>query len=263
MLQPVVRAFIDAGLIVDGRRLMADEFPAIGSEIQAIVIEDYPGRDELRLDARPSVVTGVPAPKIDATVAGVGRPVHHLLGLPRTRGLIEYVETLQVLIGRSAVVHEVQADVPEHGPVFAVIFTRAPEAGWTTAFSYGLSQISGEQGRSREIALVVRSEDPDWGFVPARVVSVLRGRLPFAEGRTLEYREPWARDSRMNGLLFAPAAGHYPGLADVAGRPIEMLGAYPLHGSELRLIAEYGADRFLKLVSSPLDPNRNVVREVK
>ena len=105
----------------------------------------------------------------------------------------------------------------------------------------------------------MKSDDAAWVLAIAHLAERLRHDCPFSYGDTIDFGEPIAKDSQMDGFaVFAPIA------LDVADAhvevgddlPIHIVGMYPTHGSERQFILVHGLDAFLQLDWDPYDVAR-------
>ena len=151
---------------------------------------------------------------------------------------------------------------PEDGPrVTAIVYREAPEAEHLTAFTYGLSEAEHPDWRlgKPELAITVRSGNPDWGIALAYLVSNLAGDCPFSYGNTVRFGERVEDASELSAFaIFAPAAVPPEQQRVEVGedRPIVIVGAYPVHADEAAWIGEHGLEAFWKLDWEPYDVTR-------
>lgn len=136
--------------------------------------------------------------------------------------------------------------------VSSLVFRDIPERGMLTAVTYGLSLASHSDwklGRP-ELMLTVESEDPLWGESIAYLANRLRGDCPFSYGNTIDFQGEIHPDSEMGAfLIFAPAAARkedYANLDIGLKYKIHVAGVYPIHTAEIKLIQDWGLERFWK-----------------
>jgi hypothetical protein len=181
--------------------------------------------------------------------------------------LARYLEYLGNLTNATAAVEHFLPFDQGPGQILALTFVGVPEPHFVTGFTYGLS-LGENQDRTaplRELSITVRSDDPEWAKVPARVVAALRGRHPFNRGQALGYAGRFVEESAMNSLVLAePAILAAGGSTDVestesrltGGDNFEIVGAYPIFASERDFIYSAGFDAFWSLEWNRLDPLR-------
>lgn len=106
----------------------------------------------------------------------------------------------------------------------------------------------------------MRSEDAAWVLAIAHLAERLRHDCPFTYGDTINFGEPIASESPMDGfVVFAPmaldAADAHVEVGD--DLPIHVVGMYPTYGSERRFILQHGLEAFWKLDWDPYDVTRS------
>jgi hypothetical protein len=155
----------------------------------------------------------------------------------------------------------VESTWPGHHGVTAIGYRDMPEAGLLLGLTYGLSlahQDAWLRGKP-ELSICVRSDDVAWALAIAHLAERLRHDCPFSYGDTINFGEPIASDSQMDGfVVFAPiaidAADAHVEVGD--DLPIHIVGMYPTYGSERRFISEHGLEAFWKLDWDPYDVAR-------
>lgn len=149
-------------------------------------------------------------------------------------------------------------DLPE---VVAIGYRDLPEQGMSTGLTYGLSLAEHplwRHGRP-ELCICVQSDDPAWLLAAAYLAEQLRGSCPFEYGDTLDFGEPIARGSAMDGfVVFAPAVlDRVSATVDLGDdHPVHVQGLYPVHRSERELIRERGLEAFWALDRDLYDVTR-------
>jgi hypothetical protein len=172
-----------------------------------------------------------------------------------------YVNHLESLTGVTMILHSLPQEEPGTGRVLAVICEDFPEAGHITGFSYGLSLADHRDWRATrpELTITVRSGEPDWAIVPARLANVLRGRAAFRRGQVVCGLGRLVESSPMRCLLVAdPVVG--PVTVDLSasggGDVVGIVGMYPVHAAERDLVNAGGMDEFWALPWDRYDPAR-------
>jgi hypothetical protein len=148
-----------------------------------------------------------------------------------------------------------------HHGVTAIGYHDVPEEGLLLGVTYGLSltrQDAWRLGRP-ELTISVRSDDPAWVLAIAHLAEQLRHDCHFGYGDTINFGEPIAAGSALDGfVVFAPLAFD-PGDARVDvgdDLPITVVGMYPTYAVERELIAEKGLEAFWTLDWDPYDVTR-------
>lgn len=153
----------------------------------------------------------------------------------------------------------------EPGGVAALRFRDLPEPGIQTVFTSGLArarQAVWTRGRP-ELVLSVRSADPGWASAVATLAQSMRDVCPFRVGDVIGSRAPLARDTTMTSwLCFAPAVVPAEARRIEVGDdlPINLQGLYPIHASEVDLIAAHGLGPFWDMEWDPYDVGRPPAR---
>lgn len=150
---------------------------------------------------------------------------------------------------------------PGHQDVTAIGYRDMPEDGLFLGLTYGLSLAHQDvwiHGKP-ELSICVRSDDAAWALAIAHLAERLRHDCPFSYGDTINFGEPIAQDSRMDGfVVFAPIALDAADAHVEVGEdlPIHIVGMYPTHASEREFISEHGVEAFWKLDWDPYDVER-------
>jgi hypothetical protein len=168
--------------------------------------------------------------------------------------LAAYLSYLDGLVGSDHVLREIAPREPQEGRVLTIAYADAPEPGFVTGFTYGLSLAVHPDWpiEGREICITVRSSDLEWAAVPALSVAALRGFGPFNRGQVMGYKEPYVRDSRMNNILLGdPADAWRPGLIKLVKD-----GLASDESDRIDFILAQGSDKFWRLPWDRFDPRR-------
>lgn len=150
------------------------------------------------------------------------------------------------------------SDLPS---VTAIGYRDLPEEGLFTGLTYGLSLAENalwQHGRP-ELCISVRSDDSAWMLAAAFLAEQLRGSCPFQYGDTLNFGEPVAAGSAMDGfVVFAPAVlDRDSATIDVGDdHPLHVQGLYPVYSSEREFIRAHGLQAFWELDWDPYDVTR-------
>ncbi|MBX9243493.1 suppressor of fused domain protein [Actinotalea ferrariae] len=173
-----------------------------------------------------------------------------------------YLAHLDVLTGGAEPqfwpVESRHSDLPS---VTAIGYRDLPDDGLFTGLTYGLSLAENplwQHGRP-ELCISVRSDDSAWVLAAAFLAEQLRGSCPFQYGDTLNFGEPVAAESAMDGfVVFAPAVlDRDSATIDVGDdHPPHVQGLYPVYSSEREFIRAHGLQAFWQLDWDPYDVTR-------
>ena len=149
---------------------------------------------------------------------------------------------------------------PDLKGVAAIVYDSAPQPGWVTAMTYGLSLARhAEWVHFRpELCISVASTDDAWAKAVAEVAERLRGRSAFLPGETIDFGRPISPESAMSSfVVFAPAVIEPDVPIDVGDDlPISITGIYPIHDEERLFIDEGGLEEFWNEEWDPADVRR-------
>lgn len=175
-----------------------------------------------------------------------------------------YVAKLDSLFGARAVTHELAPQRAGAAPVIAAVYENVPTTGHVTGFTYGLSLSDRQPGR--ELCITMRSDNPQWAMVPARMVSALWGLSDFGYGSAFGNSRTLVEGSAMNSILIADPpeslggivnrVGSIAGDGGEEGEVVEINGVYPIHASERDFIRQHGFEAFWALEWDRADPSR-------
>lgn len=145
--------------------------------------------------------------------------------------------------------------------VTVISYRGLPEAGMFLGFTYGLSLADHDlwQHGKPELCICVQSDDPLWVLAVATLAEHLRGTCPFQYGDTLNFGEPIASGSAMDGFVaFAPAVVERDDARIEVGdhHPVNLVGLYPTYLSERHFIRQHGLKAFWQLEWDPYDVTR-------
>lgn len=155
----------------------------------------------------------------------------------------------------------VESTAPGHHGVTAIGYRDALEDGLLIGVTYGLSLTQQESWRSGrpELSISVRSDDPAWVLAIAYLAEQLRHDCAFSPGDTVNFGEPMAAGSSLDGFVVAGPLAFEPDDARVDvgdDLPIVIMGMYPTHAVEREFISENGLEAFWKLEWDPYDVAR-------
>ncbi len=134
--------------------------------------------------------------------------------------------------------------------VTALIYKDVPEPGFMTGITYGLSLVDHPDWKlSRpELCITVESGETAWANVAAFVANGLRGNCPFTYGSTINFHEPIHEQSAMSAFfVFAPSILERKDYAEIeigTDYKVSINGLYPIHESEIDMIASMGLKDF-------------------
>jgi hypothetical protein len=155
----------------------------------------------------------------------------------------------------------VESTWPGHHGVTAIGYRDMPDDGLLLGFTYGLSLSQQDEWRygRPELSICVRSKDAAWVLAIAHLAERLRHDCPFTYGDTINFGEPIAQDSPMDGFVVsAPialdAADAHIELGD--DLPVHVVGMYPTYDSERRFVSQHGLEAFWKRDWDPYDVTR-------
>lgn len=138
-------------------------------------------------------------------------------------------------------------DLPE---VTALVYKDVPEPGFITGITYGLSlgvHPDWKHGHP-ELCITVESGEMAWATVAAYVANGLRGQCPFTYGSTIRFHDRIHSQSEMNAFfVFAPSILQKEQYADInigTNYKVHIAGLYPIHESEIDVIAGLGLKDF-------------------
>lgn len=155
----------------------------------------------------------------------------------------------------------VESTSPAHEAVTAIGYQNMPERGLFLGVTYGLSLARQKEWRlgRPELSVSVRSDDPAWVLSIAYLAEQLRHDCPFLYGDAINFGEPIAAGSGLDGyVVFAPLAfDRDDARVDVGDDlPIQVVGMYPTYAVEREFIAEEGLEAFWALEWDPYDVDR-------
>jgi hypothetical protein len=120
-------------------------------------------------------------------------------------------------------------------------------SGLFLGLTYGLSIARHEEWRlgRLELSMCVKSDDSAWLLAIAYLAEQMRHDCPFCYGNTINFGEPIASGSSLDGfVVFAPSViDRDDASVDVGDDlPISIVGMYPTYASERTFIAEHGLE---------------------
>ncbi|MEV0797837.1 suppressor of fused domain protein [Kribbella sp. NPDC050281] len=155
----------------------------------------------------------------------------------------------------------VESTWPGHHGLTAIGYRDMPDPGLLLGFTYGLSLARQDDWRlgRPELSISVRSDDPAWVLSIAYLAEQLRHDCPFSYGDTINFGEPIAQGSGLDGfVVFGPLAfDPDDARVDVGDDlPVVVAGMYPTYAVERQFIAERGLEAFWALDWDPYDVTR-------
>lgn len=185
---------------------------------------------------------------------------------PHGRRFSRYRAALDAVTGKSPVIHCFPPVREQGEEMFSLVYADTPHPGYVTGFTFGLSATERPKSTSsgRELCITMRSDDLEWGKVPARLAASLQRMHPFNKGQAVGYAGVFAEGSSMSSLVFAEPAIF--GFSDWSNqsfnfrlddeRPIELIGVYPIYPEERECVYKSGFDALWKLEWDRFDPFR-------
>jgi hypothetical protein len=175
----------------------------------------------------------------------------------------EYVDALESMIGAKG--RYLKLPIDNQPSFWIVAFDAVPDAGSTTAFTFGISSVAYESWRfgRPELVINVDSTDDDWWISLGAISARLRGTCPFALGNTLRFGKPLSSESDMSAfLLFWPMILEKDqSQLKLSDRSLNFVQAYPIFESEVEVISRIGAESFFMLDNLDFsDVTRNKVQ---
>lgn len=155
----------------------------------------------------------------------------------------------------------IESTAPGHEGLTAIGYRDIVEDGLLIGVTYGLSlgrQESWQRGRP-ELSISVRSDDPAWVLAIAYLAEQLRHDCPFHHGDTINFGEPVATGSSLDGFVVSSPLAFDPDDARVDvgdDLPIVVMGMVPTYATEREFIAEQGPEAFWQLDWDPYDVAR-------
>lgn len=156
---------------------------------------------------------------------------------------------------------QIESTWPGHAGITAIGYRNKPEPGLFLGLTYGLSLARQDEWRHGrpELSICVKSDDPVWAHAIAYLAEQLRPDCPFGYGDTINFGEPIASGSALDGfVVFAPIVlnPHEAHVAIGDDLPIHIVGMYPTFASERAYIKENGLEAFWQLDWDAYDVSR-------
>jgi hypothetical protein len=177
-----------------------------------------------------------------------------------------FIEHLHRLTGRpERTVRRVDSSRPGLRPVFVFVYDNWPEDGFSTGFTFGLSDADHPDWKlgKPEVMISVASHDESWAFAAACVAERLRGRCPFCYGDTIRFGSAISEESELDAfLVFAPPfLEKSQSCVELGDFTCNIVGLYPIFSSEIALYEEIGLKEFWHLPGwDPFDVHRRPER---
>ncbi|HZH15259.1 MAG TPA: suppressor of fused domain protein [Archangium sp.] len=132
--------------------------------------------------------------------------------------------------------------------VAVAAYDDVPEDGYTTAFSFGLSDaVHPEWVNGRpELLISVRSKDHAWGLCMGEIVRNYRQESLFSYGTILHFRQRVADESPMTSFLIFASTLLDPEDIQLSlpDRKINLVQMYPIHEDEAEVVRQVGVEKF-------------------
>lgn len=133
-------------------------------------------------------------------------------------------------------------------PIVVISYDGVPEEGHRTTFTYGLSSAARpEWQHSRpELLISVKSVDDAWGLAMGDLVCRAAGEALFSYGDVYDFDERISEESPMQHLaVFACSLlPSEEACVDLGDRRVRLSQLYPVHASEIALLARIGPEKF-------------------
>jgi hypothetical protein len=162
-----------------------------------------------------------------------------------------FIDKIADLFIQQPVIRTIDSTTPWLPPVSCFIFHGVPDAGMTTAVTYGLSEANHPEWKfgKPELIVTVKSPAESWGLAAAFFAEQYRGNKSFTYGSVFMLNEPISPQSEMSGfLVFTPAALDRLSLRiELPTKTINLAGMYPIYAGEPELIRSIGLEEFWQL----------------
>jgi len=164
-----------------------------------------------------------------------------------------YMEHLDRIFKKKPEFFQNESEIHGIAGVSTIVYRDIPEKGMVTGITYGLSLVkhpSWKLGRP-ELMITVDSKDISWAQVAGYLANGLRGDCPFSYGNTINFKEKISDESKMDAfLVFAPSIipnkNDYINIDIGTDYKISIAGLYPIYSSEMKLIENWGLEKFWK-----------------
>ncbi|MES2996256.1 MAG: suppressor of fused domain protein [Verrucomicrobiota bacterium] len=159
-----------------------------------------------------------------------------------------YLQHIEGICGDRGKFYKI-TDEGEAPPISVISFADVPESGCLTAFSFGLSSIAHREWvNSRpELVISVNSLDSSWPLAMGELIRNGRDRCLFSYGMILNFGQPVSEESLMSYfLVYACTVLDESDLAvHLPDRKVHLSQLYPVHQSEVAIIKDVGAEKFV------------------
>lgn len=172
----------------------------------------------------------------------------------------QYLQHIEGICGENGRFYKI-TDEGEFPPITVVSYADVPEAGCTTAFSFGLSSVDhSEWINSRpELVISVNSLDSAWPLAMGELIRNGRDHCLFSYGMILNFGQPVSDESPMSSfLVYACTVLDETDLTvQLSDRKVHLSQVYPIHQSEIPIIKDIGVEQFIHHLGIDLfDVNR-------
>jgi hypothetical protein len=179
-----------------------------------------------------------------------------------------FTDKIADLFVQQPMIRKIDSTTPGLPPVSCFIFHGVPDAGMTTAVTYGLSEADHPDWRfgKPELTVTVKSTSESWALAAAFFAEQYRGGQSFTYGSMFMLNERISPESEMSGfLVFTPATLNSVLLRiELPTKTINLAGMYPIYAGEAELLREIGLEEFWRLPGLDLlDVKREDMSKVK
>lgn len=164
-----------------------------------------------------------------------------------------YLEHLDRIFQKEPIFFRNESEIAGIAGVSAIVYQDIPNKGMVTGVTYGLSLVNHPDWKIArpELMITADSKDTTWAEVAAYLANSLRGNCPFSYSNTINFGSQIAKESQMDAfLVFAPSIltnkDDYLNIDIGASYKISIAGLYPIHASEIKLIENWGLEKFWK-----------------
>ncbi|WP_052947844.1 suppressor of fused domain protein [Aneurinibacillus tyrosinisolvens] len=161
-----------------------------------------------------------------------------------------FLERLEDLFGEADVIRKIDSN-DGNTPIHVFFYYNLPEEGMLTSVTYGLSEGNHPEWKNGrpEIILTLETQDENWGLATAYFASQFRGEKSFSYASLFTLDTPISNESEMIGFfVFAPSiVDSENSVIKMPGKPINLVGMYPIYKEEIALYQSIGLEKFWHL----------------
>jgi hypothetical protein len=166
-----------------------------------------------------------------------------------------YLQHIESICGNRGKFYEI-TDEGEIPPITVISYDNVPDAGCTTAFSFGLSSVSHHEWiNSRpELVISVDSLDSSWSLAMGEMIRNGRDHCLFSYGMILNFGRQISEESQMTSFVVYACSvlDEKDIVIRLPDRKIHLSQIYPIYRSEVVLIREMGVEKFVRKFGSRL-----------